>query len=87
MPDRAERIRALADLMREQRFGAEDGLTLAAAREAGFSLAEIEVYANQAVILARSGAPVVLPPRRKRASGEELVRQARAIRRRRSAEP
>ena len=81
-PDRAARIRDLAALMREHRHGAEGGLSLATARAAGFTLAEIEAYRDAATALARSGAPVVLAPPRKRALGLDLVRKAQAIRRR-----
>lgn len=86
-PERTARTRELAELMREQRHGAEEGLSLAAAQAAGFSLAEIEVYADEAMALARTGTPVVLAPPCKRAPGSELVRQARAIRTRRSEQP
>ena len=86
-PDRAERIRELADLMREQQFGTNEGLSIAAARAAGFSSAEIEAYRDEAMALARSGKPFVLTPPGKCTPGDELVRQARAIRRHRSAEP
>lgn len=80
--DRAERTRALADLMREHRHGAEDGLTTAMAQAAGFTLAEIEVYRDAAAALARSESPVTVPPAPLRAAGQDLVRQAQARRRR-----
>ena len=84
---RKRRIRDLASLMRECGDGPGEGLTVEEARAAGFTLAEIEAYRDEAMALARSGTPVVLPPPGRRAPGDELVRQARAIRRRRSAEP
>lgn len=85
-PDRAERTRALADLMREHRHGSEEGLTTAMAQAAGFTRAEIEVYRDAAALLARCEGPVTVPPARLRAPGHDLVRQARALRRR-SATP
>lgn len=72
-PDRAARIEALADLMAEHGEAAGEGLTAERARAAGFTRAEIEVYADAAVAL-----------RRRRAAGHALVREAQALRGRRA---
>ncbi|MGC5781629.1 hypothetical protein [Methylobacterium sp. NFXW15] len=87
MTGRDSRIRDLAALMRGRGDGPGEGLTVEEARAAGFTLAEIEAYRDRAMVLAQSGTPVVLAPRRRRSAGDELVRQARAIRHRGSVEP
>lgn len=87
MTARDSRIRGLAALMRGLGDGPGEGLTVEEVRAAGFTLAEIEAYRDEAMAYAWSDTPVVLAPRRRRAASDELVRQARAIRRRRSVEP
>lgn len=81
------RIRDLAALMRNRGDSPGDGLTVEEARAAGFTLAEIATYRDEAALLARYGAGVSHPPLQRRMCGDELVRQARALRQRRSAEP
>lgn len=83
--NRAARIRALAELMREYGSGPGEGLTETVARAAGFSQAEIEVYHDAALEILRSPSPVRVPPAREQAAGHDLVRQARAIRHRSDA--
>lgn len=83
-PDRAARIRALAELMREHGCGPGEGLTEAVARAAGFTRAEIEVYRDPACALLGGAGPVALTPPRERATGSTLVREAQASRSRRA---
>jgi len=84
---RESRIRDLAALMRNRGDGPGEGLTVEEARAAGFTLAEIVAYRDEAAALARYGSRVSLTPPQARICGDELVRQARAIRNRRSGEP
>ena len=72
-PDRDIRIQALADLMCEHGEAAGEGLTAERARAAGFTRAEVEVYADAAAALLR-----------RRVAGEPLVREAQASRSRKT---
>jgi hypothetical protein len=80
-PNRATRIRALADLMREHGGAPGEGLTEAVACAAGFTRAEIAVYRDPACVLLAAG-PIALTPMRERSAGSALVREAQAQRRR-----
>jgi len=83
-PNRAARIRALAELMREHGGGWGEGLTEAVACAAGFTRAEIAIYRDPACALLRDTGPIALTPARERAAGHALVREAQAQRRRRA---
>lgn len=81
-PDRNTRINLMAETMRRHRHGPEDGCTFHHLAAAGFTSAEIEAYRDDARAIL-SGRPVVVlaaPPVRK--DGEQLVKAARAVRRR-----
>lgn len=83
-PNRAARIRALAELMREHGGGPGEGLTEAVACAAGFTRAEIAVYCDPACALLGGPGPIALTPAHERVPGPALVRKAQALRDRRA---
>ncbi|MGU3418503.1 hypothetical protein [Methylobacterium sp. D54C] len=79
-PNRAARIRALAELMREHGGGLSEGLTEAVAYAAGFTRAEIAVYRDPACALFGHALQRALTPAGEHAVGRALVQEAQAKR-------
>ncbi|GEP00592.1 hypothetical protein [Methylobacterium haplocladii] len=79
-PDARDRILEMAVLMQEHRFGPEGGCTDHHLEVAGFTRAEIEVYANSArAVLARRPSEL-RTTRPGRVTGRTLAKRAEAIR-------
>ena len=84
-PDRAARVRRMADLMRHHQNGPEGACTYRHLYAAGFTEAEIEAYRDDARALLSNRAAIRLAPAPGRMEGRQLVRAAIAIRRRKEA--
>ncbi|CAO4162677.1 Transcriptional regulator [Methylorubrum populi] len=85
-PDRATRIRLMADTMRRHEAGPEGACTFSHLAAAGFTQAEIEAYRDDARAILSDRPSVRLAAPAGRQQGKALVRAAIAIRRRKAAE-
>lgn len=81
-PDRTTRINLMAETMRLHRHGPEEACTFHHLTAAGFTSAEIEAYRDEARAILSGRPAVVLAAPPGRMEGEQLVKAARAVRRR-----
>ena len=81
-PDRATRISLMAETMRRHQSGPEEACTFHHLAAAGFTSAEIEAYRDEARAILSGRPAIVLAAPPGRMEGEQLVKAARAVRRR-----
>ena len=81
-PDRERRVKLMADTMRRHAHGPEGACTFRHLTAAGFTEAEIEAYRDEARGILSNRPRIVLAPPPGRMEGHQLVKAARAVRRR-----